>query len=320
METSTQNDPNRLTLEILNMIKDQRDAEQAKLRDERRWKRVKLLFMVLIIAVPMLSYSVLFTQLLDKGAGVHIGVVKLHGAIGDDQAATRMIRAMDEAMKNPKSKGLILDINSPGGSPAQSERMRLRIDYLRKEYPDKHIVAVGGDLIASGGYLVASGAERISVLPSTLTGSIGVIHQSYGLKRVAEKLNVDVRTVHSGENKAILNEFSTMGPKEVAFIQDMTSKIHTLFIDYVRRGRGERLHENAEMFTGLFWLGDDAIKMGLVDDIATIDEVAEKTFGGGELKLYGKQSPLDSLRSLSSSIEQAASFMSLATASGLSLQ
>ncbi len=320
MEPSNQSDPNNVSLEILKMVRDQREGDRIRMRDERRWKRVKLLFMVLLIAVPTLSYSVLFSQMLEGRGKTHIAVVQLHGAIGDDQAATRMIRAMDEAMKNPKSKGLIIDINSPGGSPAQSERMRIRIEYLRNKYPDKHIVAVGGDLIASGGYLVASGAERISVLPSTLTGSIGVIHQSFGLKRLAEKLDVDVRTIHSGESKAILNEFATMEPKDVAFIQDMTKQIHTLFIDYVRRGRGNRLHETPEMFSGLFWLADDAIKMGLVDDIGTIDEVAEKTFGGGELKLYGKQSPLDSLRSLSSSIEQAAGFLSLYTATGMSLQ
>lgn len=309
--------PEETNAQLMQLLTEQskREADRAEREEKRhlatiRAGRAKMFLIGLIFVVPIFAYSISLTQFLDKARAPHVAVVELHGAIGDSDEVTRIVTAMDTAMKNPRSKGLIIDINSPGGSPAQSERMRLKIEELVKKYPDKPIECVGGDYIASGGYLVASGCPRLTVLPSTLTGSIGVIHQSFGLKHLAEKLDVNVRTITAGQNKAFMNEFGDWKPEHDQFIKAIADNLHGVFIDYVRRGRGDRLHETPDMFSGYLWVGSEALKMGLVDQIGTIDQVIAQKFDGAEKRYYGKPSPLDFLKTMGASVSTAVSLVS----------
>lgn len=305
--------------------REERDAERSKREEARfkaelRWSKAKIFLIGLLFVVPILSYSVMTAQWLEKRKTEHVAVVELHGEIRDDKAVNRIVAAMDDGMKNKHSKGLIIDINTPGGSPAQSERMRLKLDELIKKYPDKHVECVGGDLIASGGYLVASGCQKITVLPTTLTGSIGVIHQSFGLKGVADRFNVDVRTITAGKNKDFINSFGDLSPEHRAFIEDLMGKLHLQFIEYVRNGRGDRLKETPDTFTGYIWTSKDALAMGLVDRIGTIDQVVADDFGGAEVRYYGRQTPLQALQDLQASFAGVVSNFEALTDAGVSLK
>lgn len=283
--------------------RDERDAERSKREEARfkaelRWNKAKIFLIGLIFVIPILSYSIMTAQWLEKRKTAHVAVVELRGEIHDSASVTRIVDAMEQGMKHKHSKGLIIDVDTPGGSPAQSERMRLKIEELIKRYPDKKVECVGGDLIASGGYLVASGCQKITVLPTTLTGSIGVIHQSFGMKAVAEKLNVEVRTITAGKNKAFLSQFEDLTPEHRAFVETLMGKLHGQFIDYVRRGRGDRLKETEDTFSGYIWTGPEALEMGLVDGIGTLDDVVKNDFDDAEIRYYGRQTPLDLLKNM----------------------
>lgn len=316
--------PEEMNVQLVRLLsdRDERDAErsrreEARFKAELRWNKAKIFLIGLIFVVPVLSYSVMTAQWLEKRKTEHVAVVELRGQIHDSASVTRIVDAMEQGMKNKHSKGLIIDIDTPGGSPAQSERMRLKMEELIKRYPDKKLECVGGDLIASGGYLVASGCQKITVLPTTLTGSIGVIHQSFGLKAVAEKFNVDVRTITAGKNKAFLSQFEDLSPEHRVFVESLIGKLHAQFIDYVRKGRGDRLKETDETFSGYIWTGPDAVAMGLVDEIGTLDQVVKQSFGDAEVRYYGRQSPLDVLKNLQASAADLLSLASSETSTGV---
>ncbi|MDZ7809885.1 MAG: S49 family peptidase [Arhodomonas sp.] len=208
-------------------------------------------------------------------------MVDLEGAIAADSpaAADRIIRGLEAAFAAEGTAGVMLRINSPGGSPVQARRIYAAMERLRAEHPDIPLYAVAGDMAASGGYYVAAGADRIFADPASLVGSIGVIMGGFGYTEAMEKLGVERRLYTAGRNKAMLDPFSRVRSRRRTHVSAMLDEIHEQFIDAVRKGRGDRLAESEELFSGLIWTGERALALGLVDELATPEHVAAEVIG-----------------------------------------
>ena len=221
--------------------------------------------------------------------GRHTALVKLEGEISDGgkASAENINAALAAAFKDPDSVAVVLNINSPGGSPVQSARIYNEIKRLRKDYQDKPLYVVVDELCASGGYYVAAAADKIFVDGSSLVGSIGVIYQGFGADKAMEKLGLENRTVTAGENKAFMDPFAPMKPEHKAHLEAMLADVHQQFIKAVKDGRGSRLKENTPgLFSGLIWSGTKAIDNGLVDGLGTVDSVARDIVKAEDLVDY----------------------------------
>ena len=215
----------------------------------------------------------------DKDAAVsgrHTAVVDLEGIIAPEgrASADRIIRGLDRAFKDPDTQGVVLLINSPGGSPVQAGYIYDEMQRLRKKYPKVPLYAVVEDLCASGGYYVAAAADRIYVDKASLVGSIGVIISSFGFTGAMDKLGIERRAYTAGENKDFLDPFAPENPEQRAHAQKMLEEIHQQFIKAVRDGRGTRLKETPEIFSGLVWTGERSIQLGLADALGSAQSVA----------------------------------------------
>ena len=208
--------------------------------------------------------------------GKHTALVDLRGVIGVESRASadKMITALDSAFKDRRTVGVVLRINSPGGSPVQAGYINDEIRRLRAKYPDIPLYAVVQDICASGGYYVAVAADRIYVDKASLVGSIGVIMNGFGFTGAMEKLGVDRRAYTAGENKDFLDPFAPENPAHKAHALKMLEEIHQQFIQVVRDGRGKRLKESPEVFSGLVWTGERAVQLGLADGFGSLDSVA----------------------------------------------
>jgi protease-4 len=209
-------------------------------------------------------------------SGKHTALVDLRGVIGVESRASadRMIQALNDAFKDKHTQGVVLRINSPGGSPVQSGYINDEIRRLRAKYPGIPLHAVVQDLCASGGYYVAVAADRIYVDKASLVGSIGVIMNGFGFTGAMEKLGVDRRAYTAGENKDFLDPFAPENPEHREHAKRMLDEIHQQFIKVVREGRGNRLKESPEIFSGLVWTGERAVQLGLADGFGSLDSVA----------------------------------------------
>ena len=248
---------------------------------DRKWKRyIKLgflgLFLLYILSVIALAGR-------SGGASVnaskpHTAVVKLDGVIGGDGGvfANQINKSLQKAFESKLSKAVLLHLNSPGGSPVQSAEINEEILRLRSQYPDKPFYAVMSDVCASGCYYVAVAAEDIYANKSSIVGSIGVRMDSFGFVETLEKLGVERRSITAGKNKAILDPFLPVVPSQQAHARKMLAVVHQQFIDTVQDGRGERLSEDPDIFTGLFWSGETAKKLGLIDDFGSVDYIARE--------------------------------------------
>ncbi|MFT4171954.1 MAG: S49 family peptidase [Rhodocyclaceae bacterium] len=218
----------------------------------------------------------------------HTALVELNGTIGpgDAVSAEQINLALQSAFEDIGTKGVILRINSPGGSPVQAGMINDEIRRLRAKHKDIPVYAVVEDICASGGYYVAAAADRIYVDKASIVGSIGVRMDGFGFTGVMDKLGVERRLVTAGENKAFLDPFSPQDPKQVAFAQSMLEEIHQQFIDVVRKGRGARLKETPDMFSGLFWTGAKSIELGLADAFGTVDSVARDVIKAEDVRDY----------------------------------
>jgi protease-4 len=208
--------------------------------------------------------------------GRHTALVDLRGVIGLETRASadKMIAALNAAFKDRHTQGVVLRINSPGGSPVQSGHINDEIRRLRAKHPDIPLHAVVQDLCASGGYYVAVAADRIYVDKASLVGSIGVIISGFGFTGAMDKLGVDRRAYTSGENKDFLDPFAPENPAHKAHAQAMIGEIHQQFVKVVRDGRGKRLKESPEIFSGLVWTGERAVQLGLADGFGSVESVA----------------------------------------------
>jgi len=225
--------------------------------------------------------------------------VELDGLIapGERNSADNLVTGLRKAFEDKHTKGVILRINSPGGSPVQSSYVNKEILRLREKYPDIPLYAVVSDLCASGGYYIAVAADKIYVDESSLIGSIGVRMDGFGFVDAMDKLGVERRLLTAGEHKGILDPFSPVVEYERDFVQGLLDDLHQEFINRVKDGRGERLKgEQDKLFSGLFWTGGEAIKLGLADEIGSASQVARDVIGAEDIVDFThKEKTLDRL-------------------------
>jgi protease IV len=220
----------------------------------------------------------------------HTALVQMDGEIGpsSEVKAEDVIQALRAAFAAKDTKAVVLRINSPGGSPVQAGMINDEIRRLRAKYPAKPIYAVVEDICASGGYYVAVATDKIFVDKASIVGSIGVRMDGFGFTGTMEKLGVERRSITAGENKAFLDPFLPQNPKQLEFAKSMLAEIHQQFINVVRQGRGSRLKETPEMYSGLFWTGSKSIEMGLADGLGTVDSVARDVVKAEDVRDYTK--------------------------------
>lgn len=257
-------------------------------RKARRWKAV---FRVLTLIVFVGAILVIFDFQLPggrMGTEKHTALVSLEGEISSSSMANALDinSSLTAAFENEDSVGVVLRINSPGGSPVQAGMINDEIVRLRKLYPSKPLYVVVEDICASGGYYVAVAGDQILVDKASLVGSIGVIMEGFGFTGLMEKLGVTRRMITAGSNKGMLDPFSKENPQQVEMIKTMIDEIHQQFIDVVKAGRGDRLKETPEMFSGRVWNGEQAINIGLADGYGTVDTVARDVFKAPDILDY----------------------------------
>ncbi len=251
------------------------------LQEQRRARQWGILFKVLTFSYLFILLF-LFTGWFNHGdgpvGGKHTALIEMHGVIAShgEVSAEKVIGGLQDAFKDKNTKGVILRINSPGGSPVQAGYIYDEIKRLRALYPAIPVYAVVEDICASGGYYVAAAADRIYVDKASIVGSIGVLMDGFGFTGTMDKLGVERRLLTAGENKGFLDPFSPVSAKQKEFAQGMLKEIHQQFIQAVRQGRGKRLKETPEMFSGLFWSGETSIAMGLSDALGSTEYVARE--------------------------------------------
>ncbi|MBS1228813.1 MAG: peptidase [Proteobacteria bacterium] len=208
--------------------------------------------------------------------GKHTALINVRGTIEatGDASAEKINGALQSAFEDKGTAGIIIRINSPGGSPVQSGIVYDEIRRLRGKHPEIPLYVVVEDLCASGGYYIASAADKIFVDKASIVGSIGVLMDGFGFTGAMDKFGVERRLLTAGVNKGFLDPFSPQDEKQKAHAQILLGEIHGQFIEVVRKGRGTRLKETPEMFSGLMWTGSQSIGMGLADDFGTVDSVA----------------------------------------------
>lgn len=220
--------------------------------------------------------------------GKHTALVYLHGTIDSDgdASAERINGSLQSAFEDKGTVGVILRINSPGGSPVQAGIVHDEIRRLRAKYPQIPLYAVVEDTCASGGYYIAAAADKIFVDKASIVGSIGVLMDGFGFTGTMEKLGVERRLLTAGENKGFLDPFSPQDTKQKEHAKVLLSEIHKQFIEVVRQGRGKRLKETPEIFSGLMWTGSQSIELGLADDYGTVDSVARDVIKADKILDY----------------------------------
>lgn len=261
----------------------------ASVQEQRRSRRWGIFFKTLTF-VYLFGAIMLFSPLasLERAGSVgqaHTAVIELRGVIADQQEASadNLITSLRAAFKDDNTKGVVLRINSPGGSPVQSGYVYDEIKRLRALNPDKKLYAVITDLGASGAYYIAAAADEIYADKASLVGSIGVTAAGFGFVGTLEKLGVERRTYTAGEHKAFLDPFQPEKPEERALWQEVLQTTHQQFIDQVKAGRGDRLKDHPDMFSGLVWSGEQAVDLGLVDGLSSTSAVARDIIGVEEM-------------------------------------
>ncbi|MCO8044669.1 signal peptide peptidase SppA [Acinetobacter bohemicus] len=271
-------------------------------RRARRWgiffKFLTFAYLLIIILALGKSCSVASSEA-GSGAGVHLAVVDIVGTIAADKQSVNSnntIKSLKKAYENKQSKAVVLNINSPGGSPVQSDEIWQEIQYLKKQHPEKKLYAVIGDTGASGAYYIASAADEIIVNPSSLVGSIGVIMPNYGLNGLLQKIGVEDRTMTSGENKALLSMTQPVDPEQKAHVQGVLDNVHGHFIQAVKQGRGDKLKStDPAIFSGLFWTGEQAVKLGIADRVGSLNTLKRELKTDKALNYTIEYSPFESV-------------------------
>jgi len=260
-------------------------------KGSRRWsvffKLVSLIYIgwVLFFILTSSSNSPIAT-------GDFTALITLNGEIGADSevSAINIKSSLKDVYESPGTKALILAINSPGGSPVQSGIINNEINRYKALHPQIPVYAVIEDICASGGYYIAVAADKIFVDKASIVGSIGVLMNGFGFDKAIKNLGIERRLITSGENKAILDPFLPVEPKQREFMQELLKEVHKQFIEVVKKGRGNKLANNPEIFSGLFWSGESAINLGLADDYGDIDLVAREVVGHEKIIDFTTQS------------------------------
>ena len=262
----------------------------ATLREQRARRRwgifFKLAALAYLIALPALLMDWGDSeQLADRR---HTAVIHLRGTIEaqGEASAQNLNDALEAAFSDKRTAGVILRVNSPGGSPVQAGIVHDEILRLRTAHPQIPLYAVVEDVCASGGYYVAVAADKIFVDKASIVGSIGVLMDAFGFTGTMEKLGIERRLLTAGENKGFLDPFSPQDLKQKEHAQVLLREIHQQFIEVVRRGRGDRLKETPELFSGLMWTGSQSVSLGLADGLGTVGSVARDVIKADRLVEY----------------------------------
>ncbi|OHX14587.1 protease [Chromobacterium sphagni] len=267
-------------------------------RRARQWKIFFRLAWLMIIGVIVVS---LFMRHEDKtGSGLaggsgHSAVIKLDGVISsDNDSGEKLVEALDQAFRDRNTKGIIIEANSPGGSPVLSGMVYDEIRRLKKLHPPTPVYVVVSEVCASGCYYIAAAADKIFVDKASIVGSIGVLSDGFGFTGAMDKLGIERRLKTAGENKAMGDPFSPVNPKHEAIRQQLLDDIHQQFIQAVRDGRGKRLQNDPQMFSGMVWLGEKAIPLGLADGLGTVPSVARDVIKADKTVDYTQQDDFSS--------------------------
>ncbi|MCW8983338.1 MAG: S49 family peptidase [Gammaproteobacteria bacterium] len=254
----------------------------AALAEQRRTRRWGIFFKFLLFAYLFMITAVAFreSEVVDMkvGGNKHTAMVEVSGMISDasEANADTIIEGLQDAFEDKDTKGVVLRINSPGGSPVQSALIYDEIRRLRALYADIPVYAVILDVGASGSYFIASAADQIYVNESSIVGSIGVLMNGFGFTGAMEKMGVERRLLTAGEHKGGLDPFTPLNEDDVAHIKKLLATIHDNFIQAVKTGRGDRLKDHPDLFSGRFWSGKQSIEMGLADELGDVNYVARE--------------------------------------------
>lgn len=254
-------------------------------RNDRRWGVFFRFAWLLLVA------AVLFALVAQRAApvpsGPHTALVEVRGEIGSETEANAeaLVAALKTAFEDAGAQAVVLRINSPGGSPVQSGIVNDEIRRLKGKH-GKKIYAVVEEVCASGAYYIAAAADEIYVDKASIVGSIGVLMDGFGFTGTLDKLGIDRRLLTAGENKAMLDPFSPLNPRHVELARGMLEQIHRQFIAVVKQGRGQRLKETPETFSGLYWNGEEAVRQGLADGVGNLDWVAREVVKAEEIIDY----------------------------------
>jgi protease-4 len=260
----------------------------ASLVEQRRARRWGVFFKLLTFAY-LIALLVIVVPRGDIGAvgktSPHTAMVRIEGPIADQElaSANNIARGLRRAFEDKHAVAVLLAINSPGGSPVQSGQVYDEIKRLRAKYPDKKVYAAISDLGASGAYYIAAAADQIYADQASLVGSIGVISSSFGFTGLMEKLGVERRLFTAGENKAMLDPFSPLADEQQELWQAVIESTHRQFIARVKAGRGNRLVDDPQLFSGAVWSGEQALKLGLVDGLGSAGSVARDVIGAEDI-------------------------------------
>lgn len=293
--TGPSNQPNRWERQMIEKL------SMAALNEQRRSRRWGIFFKLAFLAylvILLVMYSMDRDAIEGVKGGNHSAIIDLTGVIaaGEQASADKIVGSLRDAFEDNRTKGVILRLNSPGGSPVQASYIYREMQRLRKEYPDIPLYAVVVDMCASACYYVASSADKIYANENSLVGSIGVLIDSFGYVGLMEKIGVERRLLTAGEHKGILDPFSPAKPEETDYIKSVLAELHGQFINAVKQGRGDRLKDDPILFSGLFWSGLRGKEMGLVDGFSSSSEVARDVIGEENLKDFTtKRDLLDQL-------------------------
>lgn len=271
----------------------------AGLKEQRRSRRWNMFFKFLMFAYLFILLWV-FLGKNSSGvdgslvsAGKHVALIEINGVISasTEANADSVVSGLRKAFKNDQTVGVILRINSPGGSPVQSGYIADEINRLRGLHPDVPVYAVLSDICASGGYYIAANADEIYADKATLVGSIGVVMNGFGFVEAMQDLGVERRLLTAGTNKGFLDPFSPLKEDETAHVKTLLSSMHNQFIDVVKTGRGDRLVDDPKLFSGLLWTGEQGLELGLVDGLGSSSYVAREILGTDNVVDYTHQDP-----------------------------
>lgn len=265
------------------------------LEKEHRSRTIRFYLLVGAIILPSLIYAVVTSAFLNKNQEQnpkeYAALVKIDGEIADGKEASALaiMPALESAFKDEKAKGVVLLINSPGGTPVQAGVIHDRILELKQKY-HKPVIAMGRDMMTSGAYMVAVAADKIYANEASLVGSVGVVIRGFGLSNVLQRYGVERRVYAAGKNKNTMDPFSPEKAEDVAKTKEMLAKIHQQFIAKVKAGRGNRLKKDDDfLFTGGYWTGTEAQEYGLIDAVADLPKVLQDNFGVEALKDMNKK-------------------------------
>ena len=271
--------------DLVNRIAWEAIAEQ---RRARRWG----IFFKLLFAFYLLIFILIYRPLgISEGPIIgekHTALVNVEGVIAADTEANadNIAGSLRAAFENKNTAGVILRINSPGGSPVQAGYINDEIRRLRTLHPEIPLYAVITDICASGGYYIAVAADKIYANKASVVGSIGVIMEGFGFVETIKKLGIERRMLHAGENKGFLDPFSPLRPEEVEHADRLLQQIYQQFIETVKTGRGNRLKQDDKTFSGLVWTGEESVERGLVDGLGSASYVAREVIGAEDIVDY----------------------------------